>query len=178
MGKVSTDSRFDPSSSSPRYGHFWFHPAGHTWGPNEPILGPTDTVSGPNGSKHGKKATQTAPKLIFVHQIGQQNLLGRPTEALGPVFGDFGPFWARLGPHLGPAPGTATRAHGALWRSGHGPSGSQRWLFVVPTPSRIVVTFVFSILGPLLLWGPPRACGASLLLARRAGSIHPGSLII
>ena len=71
------------------------------------------------------------------------------------MFGDFGPFWARLGPHLGPALGTATLARSTLaaeTRAFRVPT-----LFVVPkTIPDSVVTF-FSILAPLLLWGPPGA---------------------
>ena len=58
---------------------FRFQPAGHIRGPNEPILGPTDTVSGPHGAKHGQKATQVIPKLILSINL------------------DNGTFWAPLG---------------------------------------------------------------------------------
>ena len=94
---------------------FQFQPARHVWGPNEPILGPTDTVSGPHGFKHGQKATQSVLKLILFINLDNGTILGRSTEAPGPVFGDFGLFWARLGPHQGPTLGTAT---GALWHFG------------------------------------------------------------
>ena len=40
-------------------------PARHIRGPNEPVLGPTDTVRGHIGPNTVKKATQTVPKLIL-----------------------------------------------------------------------------------------------------------------
>ena len=69
-------------------------------------LGPKEPIVGPRGHRFGATWVQTRPKgnpnrtlVDFVHQLGQRNLLRPPTEA--PIFGDFGPFWARLGPHLG-----------------------------------------------------------------------------
>ena len=91
--------------------------------------------------------------------------MGPRMESPGPVFGDYGPFWACLGPHLGPTPGTATRAHGALWRPRHG-RAFQVPKAIVCRPNIIldsVVTF-FSILGPLLPCGLPGALPGYLLL--------------
>ena len=67
-------------------------PAGHIRGPNEPILGPTVT-----GVQTRPKGNPNSTQVDCVHQLGQPNLLGPPTEAAGPVFGDFGSFWARPG---------------------------------------------------------------------------------
>ena len=97
---------------------FQFQSARHIRGPNEPILSPTDTVLGSHVSKHGQKATQRVPKLILSINLDNGTFWGPPRRHQGP-------FLVILG-HFGPAPGTATRAHGALWRLGHGPSGSQR----------------------------------------------------
>ena len=101
---------------------FRFQPAGHIRGPNEPILGPTDTVSGPHGSRHGQKATQTVPKLILSISLDNRTFWGAPGRHRGPflvILGHFRPAW-------GLAPGTATWVLGALWRPGHWPSGPQR----------------------------------------------------
>ena len=87
--------------------------------------------------------TYQTTQVDFVHHLGQQNLLGPPKEALGPVFGDFGPFWARLGPQLG---GWSTFVAGTR---------ALRVLkVIVCRPNNIpdsVVNFFSSILGPLLL---------------------------
>ena len=75
---------------------FRFQPAGHIRGPNEPILGPTDTVSGPHGSKHGQKATQTVPKLILSINLDNGTFWGAPRRHRGPflvILGHFGPVW-------------------------------------------------------------------------------------
>ena len=65
---------------------------------------------------------QTRPKgnpnttpVDCVHQPGRRILLGPFLVILG----RFGPAWS-------PTWGTATRAHGALWGTEHGPLGSQR----------------------------------------------------
>ena len=108
MGKLPTDSQFDPSS--PRYGHFSVSARRTHLGPNEPVLGPTDTVSGPHGSKHGQKATQTVPKLILSIKLDNGTFWGPPRRHRGPFLVILG----RLGPQKVP-PGV---------RPGHGHSGA------------------------------------------------------
>ena len=81
---------------------FPFQPAGHIRGPDVPILGPMDTVSGPHGSKHGQKATQTVPKSILSITLDNGTFWGPPRRHRGPFFGDSGPFQARWGPTCGP----------------------------------------------------------------------------
>ena len=73
--------------------------------------------------------------------------------------------------HLGPAPGTATRTHGALWRPGHGPSGAQRRSCVVPTPSPGSVVTPFRDFATSVALGPdkgPAGLAAACLLDAQA----------
>ena len=138
-----------------------------------------------NGHRFGATWVQTRPKgnpnrtkVDYVHQIGQRNLLGPPTEGPGPVLGEFGPFWARLGP----APRTATRA----WST----SAAGTWAFQVPRangggPNTIpdsVVTF-FLDFGTPAAPGPKKgreglACGLlACLLGAQAPPWFPNNLI-
>ena len=76
---------------------FRFQPAGHIRGPDEPILRPTDTVSGPHGSEHGQKETQTVPKLILSINLGNGTFWGGPRRHRGPFLVSCG----RVGPGHG-----------------------------------------------------------------------------
>ena len=100
MGKVSSESRFGPSGQ--RYGQLSVLARG-------PRSWPKQTHFGPTRHHLGAKWVQTRPKgnpnitqVDLGRQKGQRNPLGPVIEVPGPVLGDFGPFWTRLGPgHLG-----------------------------------------------------------------------------
>ena len=72
-------------------------------GPNEPILGPADTISAPYGSKDGQKASQTVPKLILSINLDNGTFWGPPPRRHRGLFlvilGHFGSTW---GPTWGP----------------------------------------------------------------------------
>ena len=136
---------------------FWFQPAGHIRGPNEPTLEPTDTVSGSHGSKNSQKSTQTLPKLILSIDLDNGTFWGPPRRHRGPclvILGHFGPAW---GPTRGP-PGArslgSTELFGGRDTGLPGPKGSH-CLSSQHHPG-LRGDFLSSILGPLLLWGPPK----------------------
>ena len=96
MAKDSSELRFRPSS--PRYGHFSVSARGTRPGPKRAHLGS-------NGHRFGVKRVQTQPKadpnVTQLHSMQQQrqpDLTLGPEEALGPVFGVFGPFRGGISP--------------------------------------------------------------------------------
>ena len=77
----------------------WFQSAGHIRDPDKPILGPTNTVSGPQGSKHGQSATQPVPKLSLSINLDNGTFWGPPRRHRGPflvILSHFGPAWGPI----------------------------------------------------------------------------------
>ena len=146
---------------------FQLQPTGHFRGPNEPILGPADTVLGPHGSKHGQKATPTIPKLILSINFDNATLWGAPRR-------HWDPFLVILGP-LGAPPGACPKCGHSGARS---TSAAETQVFRGPMltvccPNTILdnVGTLFSHFGtPLAVgpaWGPVGlvACCCLLLAA-------------
>ena len=72
---------------------FQFPPTGHARGPKRAIWGPTDTILGANGSKHGRKRTQTLLNCILSINNGNQTSHGAPWRHHGPFLAFLGHFW-------------------------------------------------------------------------------------
>ena len=104
------------------------------------------------------------------HEHGRWTLPMPASEPPGPVFGYFGPFWARSGPAMGPACSGARRPIAGGRRGFRGP----KMLFGVPRPihggsGTPTGTFIH---GPILGLPCPGGAGCCCLLARCRGSTY------
>ena len=78
--------------------NFRIRTAGRKWGPNRSQLDQRTPSEGKNGSKRDQKAAQTVPEWASSKNGDTQPLWCPPQSRQAPLFGDFGPFWAYLGP--------------------------------------------------------------------------------
>ena len=78
---------------------FWFRPAGCKLGPNRP----NSHHSRQKLVKTQQKRSPHVARVDSVHEQGPEIPLVLVSEPSGPVFGDFGPFWACFGPRPVPA---------------------------------------------------------------------------
>ena len=112
-------------------------PVGHIRGPNKPILGPTDTVSGPHGPKNSQKATQAVPKVILSINLDNRTFWAPQQRQRGPFLGGV---WAILGPLGAPPGGRPGHGHSGAWSTlaaGIRAFRVPRPLFAILTPCRI-----------------------------------------
>ena len=142
---------------------FRFQPAGHIWGPSEPILGPPDTVLGATWVQSRLKGNPNSTQVNFVPQLRQRNLPEPPRETLGPIFGNFGPAW---GPTRGPPRGRPPRRTEHFGGRGTGLPGSKADCLSSQLHPDSVVTIFFHF-GCLVALGPAKSAAglACLLLA-------------
>ena len=91
---MCVSSEWQTGLSSLRYGHFLVVGlVGRIQGPDGPILGQTDTVSGANRSKHGQKRAQTPPKFILSINEDNETVHGAPWRHRDPFLA----FWVHFG---------------------------------------------------------------------------------
>ena len=63
---------------------------------------PTDTILGQKSVKTRQRGSPHSTQVDSAREHGRRAPRAPVSEPPGPVFGDFGPFWARFGPTLGP----------------------------------------------------------------------------
>ena len=142
---MSSELRFRPSS--PRYGYFSVSAHGTRPGAQTGPFGVQRTpFSGANGSKHGRKRTQTLLNCILSINNGNRTSHGAPWRHHGPFLAFLGHFWPQ---NFSKCPGGQNTSKSPIPAGGGSDRKKSCSRESCGKASWIAWSHLFSVLGPL-----------------------------